>query len=343
MTQKIPQFFNTKKILVRTVAPTPPTAASPTALFAPAVLAIPILAGLLALAPASPTFAASPASDALKDTNLKSCVLETYNRDNGTNLKKLTAKQLSSIVNLNCDGRGIKNTAGLERLTKLTSLSLASNNISSIDLAKNTKLTFLNLSRNSLKTLNITKQTKLTELYVHRNNLTELDVRKNKSLSTLFADDILLNTNATASQAGSIYVLDLEKVPFFHASSHLYTNDPYDYMDNLRLLATKDRKSLNTMMTKGTGFPYSLGATYRLKLPSASNVSMNTVAKQLVKMYKDHATSFAQLVVYLNRYGITEPQTRSAADSLKVNYGRKAMLSDISKLLGYYMGKNMRS
>lgn len=319
MTSKTPNFFNTKIYLASSV-------------FA--------VAGICTTMLASPTFAASSAIDSFKDANLKRCVLRTYNQSNNTNLNKLTAAQLKSIKTLSCPNLSIKNMSGLDRLTGLTSLSLENNKISSIDLSKNMKLTFLNLSNNKLRSLNLTKLTKLSQLYISSNRLSTLDVRKNKLLTTVMADNILFTTNATASQAGPIYVLDLTSVPFFHASTTLYAGGLYDYLESEHLLATKNRNELNNMMENDTGFNYVPGYTYRIKLPNASNVSMNTVAKKLATMYKNHATTYGQLVGYLAQYGITEPQTRSAANSLRLNYGRQAMLSDISKLLGYFMAKS---
>lgn len=296
--------------------------------------------GVCAACLANPTFAAAPAINSFKDSNFKDCVLSTYNRDHGTDLKKLTVVQLKTITSLDCSNRGIKNASGTERLTGLTSLNLSGNQLSSINLTLNTKLTWLNLSNNQLRALNITKQTKLTDLYISNNQISNLDVRKNKRLSTVYADNILFTTNATACQSGSNYILDLKDVPFFHASSRLYTGGLYDYVDDVRLMATKDRAGLENMMQNNAGFEYVPGYTYRIKLPAASNVTMSTIARRLANLYRNHATTYAQLVVYLGKYGVTEQQTRSAALSLGINYGRQAMLSDISNLLGYFMAKS---
>ncbi len=304
------------------------------------VLAALSVAGICTAALASPTFAASSAITSIRDKNLRNCVLETYNRDHGTSLSKLTVSQLKKIKSLNCSNRGIKTATGLDRLTGLTSLDLSNNQISIISLMKNTKLTHLNLTNNNIKNLSLSKLTKLTSLHIRNNRISALNVRKNKKLSTVQADNILFTTNATAYQAGSIYVLDLKDVPFFHASSTLYAGGLYDYVDGTRLMATKDRAGLKNMMENNVGFAYTPGYTYRIKLPTASNVSMNTVAKKIGTLYRSHAKTYAQLAGYLSKYGITEPQTRSAALSLGINYGRKAMLSDISKLLGYFMAKS---
>ena len=312
MTDSNPRFFNTKKSLTAALA----------------------LAGICTAALVSPTFAASSASDSIKDASLKMCVFQTYNRNNGTNLKKLTAKQLSSITDLNCDGRNIKSTTGLERLTGLKTLSLARNSISTIDLKKLTKLTSLNLTYNKLKSLDLSKQTKLADLHIEANKITSLDVRKNKNLTFVQADNILFTTNATATQAGSIYVLDLTKVPFFHAQSLLYTGGVYDYMDDVRLMATKDKGAFERMMHKGEGFDYVPGYTYRIKLPSATNVSMNTVAKQIAKLYQNHAQTYPQYTYYLGQYGITEPQTRSAVTSLNKPISRSGFITGLAQILG---------
>lgn len=320
MTTYQPHFFNIK---FKTVA----TALS--------------IAGLYATLLARPSYAASAASESFKDANLKNCVIQTYNRSNGTNLTKLTVKQLATITKLSCQNMGISDASGIERLTKLASLSLLGNQISSINLSKNTQLTTLDLRFNSLRSLDIGKQAKLTTLYLNGNNLSELDIRKNKQLAKFRADNILLNTNATASRAGSIYTLDLSSLKFYSMPTHLYFGDAYDYNDNLKLLAAKNYDDLANMMNTGAGFNYSW-SSYRIKLPTAKNVSMNAVATQVAKVYKDHAKTYVQLVLYLAKYGITEPQTRSAMRQAGISYDNAALYSDAARLLGYYAGKNAR-
>jgi len=321
MTTYKPQFFNTK---IRVAA---------------SVLS---LAGLCTIGLASPSYAASPASNSFNDENLKSCVIQTYNNLNGTRLTKLTVKQLSTLTSLNCKNMNISDASGLERLTKLTSLNLSGNRLSTINLTKNPKLTSLYLRFNALKTLDLSKQTKLSTLYVNGNSLSSLDIRKNKELTKFRADNIILDTNAAASQAGSIYTLDLSSIKFFNMSTHLYFNDAYDYNNDIKLLATKDKNALAYMMNTGAGFGYSLGGAYRIRLPAAKNVSLNIVATQLAKIYKTHAKTYIQLVIYLSKYGITEPQTASAMRQAGITYDKSALYSDLSRLMGYFAGVNAR-
>jgi hypothetical protein len=300
------------------------------------------LASLCAVGFTSPSYAASPASDSFRDGNLKSCVIQTYNNLNGTKLTKLTVKQLATLTSLSCRNMNISDASGLERLTKLTSLNLSGNRLATIDLTKNTKLTNLDLRFNILRSLNLDKQTKLNTLYINSNKLSSLDIRKNKELAKFRADNIILDTNAVASQAGSIYTLDLSSIKFFNLPTHLYFNDAYDYNNDVKLLATKDKNALAYMMNTGSGFGYNIGGAYRIRLPAAKNVSMNIVATQLAKIYKTHAKTYIQLVIYLSKYGVTEPQVASAMRQAGITYDKAALYSDLSRLMGYFAGVNAR-
>ena len=137
-----------------------------------------------------------PANKYFDDEVFYKAVVDAYNKENKTSLSyitSLTDKQLKNIKSVSylgfkSDPKEIKSTAGIEKLTSLTSLDLRFNSFSSIDLSKNTSLTYLNLYLNDLSSIDLSKNTALTYLDLDRNNLSNIDLSKNTSLIELNFD-----------------------------------------------------------------------------------------------------------------------------------------------------------
>ena len=123
------------------------------------------------------------------DQNLYQCVLKKYDED-VEEMYTLTDKELSTITKLNCSGKEITDTTGLEKLTGLNELILSDNLIENIDLSNNKKIRVLHLYNNKLNEVGgLDELYDLSELEVSKNNLTELDLSKNAFVSIVFASD----------------------------------------------------------------------------------------------------------------------------------------------------------
>ena len=92
------------------------------------------------------------------DENLYKCVIDNYNKTNGTSKTyedNLNNDELSSITNLSCSDMDIENTNGIEKLTNLTELSFHNIRFGLIDLSKNTNLSTIDLNGSSVNAISM--------------------------------------------------------------------------------------------------------------------------------------------------------------------------------------------
>lgn len=86
----------------------------------------------------------TPANSYFDDDNFYNCVVDAYNKKNGTSLAyttNLSDNQLKTITYLNCNNRkNIVSAKGIEKLTSLTKLDVTFNQLTSLDVSKNTAL-----------------------------------------------------------------------------------------------------------------------------------------------------------------------------------------------------------
>lgn len=193
---------------------------------------------------------AAPANPSFTDDNFYNCVVDSYNKENNTNVsytENLSNELLKTIKKLVCSGyqksdeEKITNVSGIEKLSSLQEISLGWNNIETMDLSNNSKiksiylednnlnsinvsknfeLDYLNLEENNINDINLNNNTKLTRLYLSQNNLVDIDVSKNTKLQHLFLSrndiehvDLSNNTELTYLQLyhNKIAEIDLSK------------------------------------------------------------------------------------------------------------------------------------
>ncbi|NQY67581.1 MAG: T9SS type A sorting domain-containing protein [Flavobacteriales bacterium] len=121
---------------------------------------------------------------------------------------------------------GVSDLSGIEAFTNITTLSLKSNQVSSLNLSANTELTWLGCSDNLLTSLDLSQNTKLIRLSSDTNMLTSLDLSNNILLEKLYCS------------YNSLTSLDLSNNPeleIIHCSNNNITNI-YFYQNSPNLL-----------------------------------------------------------------------------------------------------------
>ena len=133
------------------------------------------------------------------DENLFNCVV-TATIDEITNEPTLTETtdeadfDFDSVTELSCVGKDISSVKGIEKLTELQILNVASNDIETIDLSKNIKLNKINLFDNNISAIDLSKNTNLEIINLSINNLTSLDLSENNKLKELYVSKNKLTT-----------------------------------------------------------------------------------------------------------------------------------------------------
>ena len=110
--------------------------------------------------------------------------------------KQLTAKNIKVaevLTEIKCHGKNIKQLAGLEKFSNLTSISLFNNKLTAVDLTPFRHLTFLNVSNNRLISAKIAGLDKLETLYLFKNKLTHIDFSGLNKVKKIRITNNLLN------------------------------------------------------------------------------------------------------------------------------------------------------
>ncbi len=97
----------------------------------------------------------------------------------------LFPSDIEYLTTLNASGEGISNAKGISLLTKLVTLNISNNKLTSINLSYNTALQNLNCSNNKLTSINLSYNTALQNLNCSNNQLTALYVSGNTQLKQL--------------------------------------------------------------------------------------------------------------------------------------------------------------
>ena len=133
---------------------------------------------------------------------------------------KLSDNEITRVISINVDEKGIKSLKGIEYFTTLRSLECGSNQLTELDISKNIALNELQCDFNQLTELDISKNTALHSLDCGVNQLTELDVSKNTKLINLECSsnqlselDVSKNTVLVALYCGNnqLSTLDVSK------------------------------------------------------------------------------------------------------------------------------------
>lgn len=143
-------------------------------------------------------------------TGIESCIaMEELKLDFG----EITAINLSNnikLTDLSLGNQKISTLIGLQNLTELEELNLASNLLTTIDVSNNINLEVLYIAKNNLTEIDVANNINLDELNVVENNITELNLCNNINLTRLFADRTNI-TSLDVSCIGSLTILSCGK------------------------------------------------------------------------------------------------------------------------------------
>ena len=98
----------------------------------------------------------------------------------------LSATEIAAVKYLSCYNKKVKDLAGIEHFTALTTLQCDYNELTALDISKNTALTILTCVKNQLTVLDVSRNADLKRLLCFGNKLTALDVGNNTALETLY-------------------------------------------------------------------------------------------------------------------------------------------------------------
>jgi len=182
-----------------------------------------------------------------KDPNLKTCILAGL--PGQTQVLRATAQQIAEV---NCPGRGIADIGGLEAFISLTKLDLSGNRLPTFTLQFSaggtpvkSRLQSLHLSDNQLTTLDLSTHPALVSLDAANNQLGAITLNANTFLLVLDASHNQLKTFDLPVQTGLSYV-DL--------SHNLLTSILDQFSTDLSALTTLTYLNLahNTLTTIGS-------------------------------------------------------------------------------------------
>ncbi|GEM_PF-7027682 len=117
----------------------------------------------------------------------------------------LSSTEIGNVINIYCEGEGIKSLKGVEYFTALQGLWCKDNSIKSIDLSKNKDLRGVWCSGNKLTSLDFSSNPELVWVYCHDNALTSLNVSKNTHMAY-----IECNTNPSLKKLDVTHNRELE-------------------------------------------------------------------------------------------------------------------------------------
>lgn len=100
----------------------------------------------------------------------------------------LSATEIAAVKYLSCYNKKVKDLAGIEHFTALTTLQCDYNELTALDISKNTALTNLSCVNNQLTVLDVSRNADLKRLVCFGNKLTALDVGNNTALEALHCD-----------------------------------------------------------------------------------------------------------------------------------------------------------
>lgn len=154
--------------------------------------------------------------------------------------------KLASVNKISAIDKDISSMQGIEYFTKLSYLSCAQNQLTTLDLSKNTELTQLVCNSNKLTSLDVSKNTLLFFLNCNQNQLTSLDVKLNSELSTLRCSsnkltslDVSENAKLTALECNRnkisyLFLRNNTELKYFYCSSNKI--DQLDLSNNTMLI-----------------------------------------------------------------------------------------------------------
>ncbi|WP_303316628.1 T9SS type B sorting domain-containing protein [Flavivirga abyssicola] len=138
----------------------------------------------------------------IPDNNFEQRLID-LGHDSGPLDGSVTTANISGIIDLDLENRGISDLTGIQDFLALEVLSCQSNNLTSLDVTLNTRLSQLFCDSNQLTGLDVTQNTSLEILWCDSNQLSTLDVTQNPNLRALVCGNNML-TNLNISQNPNI-------------------------------------------------------------------------------------------------------------------------------------------
>ncbi len=126
---------------------------------------------------------------AIPDANFEAA-LDELGYDDISGDGQVPTGYINSLTSLNVINKNISDFTGIEAFTSLTTLLIASNSTTSLDLTSNTSLQYLDAASCDIENIQLTGLTQLIEVQLALNNLTSLDFTAFHNLV-----DIRLNSN----------------------------------------------------------------------------------------------------------------------------------------------------
>ena len=276
-----------------------------------------------------------PANDAFEDNTFYSCVVDTYNSNHQDNKKSytdnLTDEELASITSLECggwrysDSDKITSAKGIEKLTKLTSLNLSSNQLTNIDVSNNTYLTNLYLSYNQLASIDLSNNTYLTDLYLSYNQLASIDVSKNTALNILHLD---------SNQLTNIDVSSNTALPYLDLNSNQLTNIDVSNNTSLTGLDLADNKLTIIDVSNNTYLTHlDLSSNQLASIDLSNNTSLTNLDlsdNQLTNIDLSKNTSLTYLYLSNNQLTSIDVSNNTSLTELDLSSNQLASI-DLSK------------
>jgi len=176
----------------------------------------------------------------------------------------LSQAECENVLSLNVSNLGIGNLTGIKYFTKLTSLFVDSNKLTSLDLSGNTALKMVSCSNNQISSLKVSACTELFTLACANNNLTSIDVSKNVKLTSLNCSNnqlsqlsVIYNTqlttlNCSDNKLGSINVGNCTALEELKCSSNNLSSVNLTNNTKLKRLYC-DHNSLSSLDTSKNG------------------------------------------------------------------------------------------
>ena len=270
----------------------------------------------------------SPANKAFTDDNFYKCVIDEYNKDHSTKLPyttNLSDEQLKTVFDLNCAGKNVKSTKGLERLTSLSWLIVSDNQLTNLDVSKNTALDRLHVVGNQLTNLDVSKNVTLEQLYVDNNQLTNIDVSGATALTSLDArNNQLINLDVsknTALTSLNVYSNQLTNIDASGATSLTSLAADYNQLTNLDVSGATALTSLNVYSNQLTNIDVS---------NNAALTSLSVDRNELTNIDVSKNTALTYLGVYYNQLTSVDVSKNTALTAMSVA-GNKLTNLDVSK------------
>lgn len=168
---------------------------------------------------------------AIPDPKFEQALIDMGIDTDGLNGQVLT-ENINTLTTLNIINKDIDSLYGIQAFVKLTSLNCSFNNLKALDVSNNTALQSLSISSNQISSISLSANLSLKSLVCASNQLDSLIVRDNDSLTVIdcsgnrlkqldVSDNILLSSlTCSSNQLESLSLLALDSLTFLDCSNN---------------------------------------------------------------------------------------------------------------------------